>query len=207
MSVPGYSGGGAAAGVSSFNTRQGAVVLAKADVTGTGLAAGDVAAIAVAAEGVAGGVATLDGTANVPAGQLGNAALAHDQNHLAASVPIPATSTWTDIISTTALGIGTWLISASITLLNTGATGGFAGIRVSAGTATAAIAGAPSAGCNLAGGVNAAQAVTVSCVVTVTVAGTMKIQGWTNTASTLTAQFEALTGADFTSGYTAIKIA
>lgn len=38
-------GGGGASGVSSFNTRTGAVTLTKADVTGTGLAAADVSAL------------------------------------------------------------------------------------------------------------------------------------------------------------------
>lgn len=56
---PGSSGGGGA-GVSSFNSRTGAVSLSKADVTGTGLAAADVsadasgaAALAVATEAAA----------------------------------------------------------------------------------------------------------------------------------------------------------
>lgn len=66
--MPGGSGSGSS-GVTTFNTRSGAVTLSKADVTGTGLAAVDVGAIA---SGVA-GVSAIESFAYKAADQFVNA--------------------------------------------------------------------------------------------------------------------------------------
>lgn len=62
------AGGGGGGAVASVFGRTGAVTAHSGDYT-----ASEVGAVAITAEGVAGGVATLDGTGNVPLAQLGNA--------------------------------------------------------------------------------------------------------------------------------------
>lgn len=183
MSDPSYSAPGGAAGVASFNTRQGAVVLTKADVTATGLAAGDVGAVA----------APL--------------ALTFDQGVLAADVVL-VNGGMTDVLVTNNLAIGTWLITFTGNVQSTNANQADAVLRVVAGTATLTVDGPDGVETTLsaAGASNYRQCPSFTIIAVITVAGTVKMQGqnFGTGATTVRAADSPVVHA---TGYTAVRIA
>lgn len=182
--------GFASAGVISFNTRTGAVVLELADVQAvdylpTPSAPGEILASTGAAPG-----------------DWGWGGLSSDAASLAVDFSVPSASVLTTFLTTASLSVGTWLIQlgalASIT------TNG-AQIEAVAGTATATLVG------NMATEVNASSTTlgaSLSFKAVVTVAGTLVFQAKLNDdGSVVTLSAATMNGYAGATGYTAVKIA
>jgi hypothetical protein len=129
--------------------------------------------------------------------------LPNNSAQLAGNVALPA-FTLTTIMTTAVLGVGKWLISFSAEISNGGAVAGDAQIDLAPGTATLAPFGGP----NGADGTLVASGfvgLAFSCIVTVTIAGTVKLEGFSTVAGTAL-KFSTANG-DRPTGYTAVQIA
>jgi hypothetical protein len=121
---------------------------------------------------------------------------------LGGDVALPA-ATLTTVLTTASLGVGTWLLTAAVTVLIAG-TGGNLDATCAVGTATATFTGAQSQSQRLVA--STPGPVTFSTVVVVTVAGTILVRIKSINAATA----KALTITDSyanASGYTALRIA
>lgn len=208
---------GVSSGVSSFNTRTGAVVPATGDyavgqVTGaaplasptfTGTPSLPTGATAVTQAPLTDNT-TVSTTAYTDAAVAAGVAVAlpHFAGHLAS--PYSATTSFATFLTTASLAVGTWLVnfSAAAQVSNTH-TGD---IKVVAGTATATFDGGTSNTMNLNTG-SPAGGLSLSFIATVTVAGTLAFQAVADSNATLVIQSASLeTSTPNATGYTAVKI-
>jgi hypothetical protein len=120
----------------------------------------------------------------------------------------PTTAALGTFMTTTVLGVGTWLVTLSGLLLIAAGNACVMDYKIAAGTATAAFAGAQSgsAGATVGTGTGYTDPFSLATLVTVTVAGTLVFQQQAPSAGTIlnVSDEEAFAGA---TGWTATRVA
>lgn len=134
--------------------------------------------------------------------------LVTESGAIAADVAL-ARDTLTTVITTASLGVGTWLVSAGVTVA-VAAAGESIDVEMVAGTATATLTGHTSTVVGYQAFVGSAsyKCAELSAVVVVTVAGTIIIRcEMAGAATACTAKATTVEGFANATGYTAVKVA
>jgi hypothetical protein len=153
---------------------------------------------------IGGQVLEYDGVHYVPTTPSAGGALTNSSGLLAANFT-PVTTVAQTFLTTSALAIGTWLVTIEA-MLAVAASNDIA-VTIAAGTATATFAGPQAAEYDNTATAQPGLPVSFTCIVTVTVAGTLvfRCSGGTAASGSILATSNGV-GSTHVTGYTAVKI-